>query len=128
MISRLPILVENVLLEKSIRRIVNFLAALQRKYKRTKFDYNFDCQRPFKVFVRHSSDTIFERFPPPPQKKKNNKKCFLILSQNFLYLPYVSFPLISLLLYPLISPYVLFPLISHLLKKYILVILNFMKS
>ena len=55
-----PCLVKNILLEISIWRILHFVAALQRKYEKTKFDYSFDCQRSFIVCVRHFSVTIFE--------------------------------------------------------------------
>ena len=46
-------------LEKSIWRILNFVEALQRKSETTKFDYSFDCQRSFKVCVRHFSMILY---------------------------------------------------------------------
>ena len=48
-----PYLVKNILLETSIWKMLNFVEALQRKSETTKFDYSFDCQKSFKVCVRH---------------------------------------------------------------------------
>ena len=74
-----PYLVKSVLLEKPIRTILNFVAALQRKSK---------------VCIRYSSHTIFENFSKNIYKNKNA----FILSQNVLYLPCVLFPLTTHLL------------------------------
>ena len=54
-----PYLVKNILLEKSIWRILNFVEALQSKSETTKFDYIFDCQRSFKVFVSYFSMILY---------------------------------------------------------------------
>ena len=51
---------KNVLSEKSIWKILNFMAALERKSETTKFDYNFDCERSLKIYVSHFSVTVFE--------------------------------------------------------------------
>ena len=73
---------EDCFIRKMSWKILNFLAALQRKSETTKFDYKFDCQGPLKIYVRHFSMLLYFK---PFQKIIKNP---LISSQIILYLPY----------------------------------------
>ena len=96
-----PYLVKNVSLKKSRSKILNFVAALQRKSETTKPDYNFDWQRLLKIYVRHFSLLLYLK-----AFQKTIKNLF-ISSQTILYPPY-------------------FPWWPFCRRKYILTILNFM--
>ena len=75
---------KKALLEKSIRKILNIVAALQRKSETTKSDYNFDSQKSLKGYVSNFSMLLYLK-----AFKRNVKNAFLS-SQNILYLP--NFP------------------------------------
>ena len=57
------------------------MAALQRKSETTKFDYRFECQRSFKVCVRHFSMLLY-------LKTFQKKLEMLLFCLNIFCMPY----------------------------------------
>ena len=67
-----------ILMENQKWKILNFVAAPQRKSETTKFDYNFDYQRSIKIYVRHFSMLLYLK-----AFKKIVKNSFYFISNYF---------------------------------------------